>query len=590
MPENLDGKTKGIQMKGFGVMRILGNLKVGSKIFVLLVIVAITAIAIGTIGFVGINQENQSIQTVYNDRVVCMKQLKAISDMYAVNIVDTCHKTRNGNLSWADGIRNIDQANGIIEKQWAAYSGTYLTGDEKTLAEAVQPMMKTADTAVSKARELMEKQDAAGLADFTIHQLYPAIDPVTGEISQLVDLQINVAEQEYLKSQATYHRFIILFLSVLVVGIGIASVLAIVIIRMITRPLNEMVAGMTAVASGDLTRDALRIDSNDEIGVLATAFNTMTGSLKNLVKQVSDSSTQVSHSSLNLSSAAEETSAGIEEIAASVTVITEGAERQMGIVTDACGIVATISDDIRQASESAVDTEAAAEQTLQASKSGGQAIVRTREQMVRVEKTVTELDAVVNVLGQRSVEIGQIVEAISGIAKQTGLLALNAAIEAARAGEQGKGFAVVAEEVKNLAEETQKASGQIAALVTQIQKDTRHAESVMKLGSEQVHDSVRVVDDAECAFETISELVRKVSEQICGVSEVSRRIAEGSNRVVSAIEEVESVGRSISNQLQSISASTEEQTATMEELAASSEELSRIAESMNAQVMQFRIN
>lgn len=170
-------------------MNPLANLKVGSKIFSVLMIVSLTALIIGIIGFVGIRNVNNSVQTIYNDRVVCLKQIKVIADMYAVNIVDTCHKVRNGNLSWEEGVKNIDTASSTINEEWSSYTSTFLTDGEKSLVDEAQILMKNADASVAKVRDLMLKQDQEGLVSQTgdfhpclLSEPYMKVSPHTAPI------------------------------------------------------------------------------------------------------------------------------------------------------------------------------------------------------------------------------------------------------------------------------------------------------------------------------------------------------------------------------------------------------------------------
>jgi methyl-accepting chemotaxis protein len=129
---------------------MLNNLKVGTKLYSLIGFLSALLIFIGILGLHSAKLSNDGLDTVYKDRVVPLKDLKVIADMYAVNIVDTSHKVRNGNLKWEEGRKNVDEAVKTIAEKWKAYLATTLVAEEKKLVEEVKPLMKNADAAVAK--------------------------------------------------------------------------------------------------------------------------------------------------------------------------------------------------------------------------------------------------------------------------------------------------------------------------------------------------------------------------------------------------------------------------------------------------------
>ena len=227
----------------------------------------------------------------------------------------------------------------------------------------------------------------------------------------------------------------------------------------------------------------------------------------------------VNAAAAQMAQTSEEAGRAVNEIATAIGGIAEGAERQVKMVTDAQG-----------ASE------------------------LTRDQAGEGIATAERMGSVIGDLGARSEQIGGIVETITGIAEQTNLLALNAAIEAARAGEQGRGFAVVAEEVRKLAEESQRAAATISELIGEIQKAT--------------HEAVGVVDrEARGAF---------------------TRIAESSQSAHGALAEVAAVAEQSTAATEEVSASTQQTSASAQELAATAEELSGTAEGLETLVAHFK--
>ncbi|MBP2657756.1 MAG: methyl-accepting chemotaxis sensory transducer, partial [Firmicutes bacterium] len=169
------------------------------------------------------------------------------------------------------------------------------------------------------------------------------------------------------------------------------------------------------------------------------------------------------------------------------------------------------------------------------------------------------------------------------------LLALNAAIEAARAGEQGRGFAVVAEEVRKLAEQSQDAAKQIAALIGEIQGDTDKAVNAMNDGTREVKVGAEVVNASGKAFQEIADLIYKVSNQIKEISTEIEQMAVGSQRIVESVKQIDTLSKKASGEAQTVSAATQEQSASMQEVASSSQALANLAMDLRQAVGKFHI-
>ncbi|MEH0071019.1 MCP four helix bundle domain-containing protein [Pannonibacter sp. Pt2-lr] len=165
------------------------------KLFVSLFLLAIALTVSSLVGWVALGQFSERTRTIVEDRIIPMEQLKAVADMYAVNIVDTAHKVRAGSVSWEDGLRNVNAALETIESRWNAYAATYMVPEEQQIAREISAAQLRAGPAIARLLAILAAKDMAALDAYVSRDLYPAIDPIGEPVALLVDLQIRVAQQ-----------------------------------------------------------------------------------------------------------------------------------------------------------------------------------------------------------------------------------------------------------------------------------------------------------------------------------------------------------------------------------------------------------
>ncbi|WP_052770119.1 methyl-accepting chemotaxis protein [Paenibacillus sp. IHB B 3415] len=368
----------------------------------------------------------------------------------------------------------------------------------------------------------------------------------------------------------------------------LCTVVGIIIIRMIVKPVQAVQKLMKEAENRDFTGEA-SYRSRDELGQLTYSLNTMLEVLRNLFGQITETSQQVAAFSVQLTANAEQTSTASENIAANVQEVAGGADQQVHAVEVTARTMEHMKDSIQLIERNAQNMSETASQTSDLSLEGNEAVYTAVSQMSSIYAAIEELNSIIHGLEQQSEEIGQIVDTISGISAQTNLLALNATIEAARAGEHGRGFAVVANEVRKLAEQSAGSAQKISVLISTIQSETGKAVRSMERTSKEVESGIEIVNSAGQAFAQIEESVDNVAAQIREVTNEVQDLAAGTEIVFRSVEEINTSAKTSASGTQNIAAATEEQLASMEEISASSASLAQMAEDLYDNLNGFKI-
>ena len=386
---------------------------------------------------------------------------------------------------------------------------------------------------------------------------------------------------------AVYESVITTTIIVAVIVLLLTCVCGFLLLRTISSSVDMMLTNLRKIAQGDL-RIHLSTDSGDEFAQMADETNKMLENIRNMAKTIQKTAESVADASGTLTNTAEQSAHATQSVAQSITEVAEASHGQMDSVAEAKHQVHAFTRGLSDAASAIENVADDIEHTSQKAEEGNQLVVATVDQMNAIADTVVSSSEVVAKLGERSKEIGNIVEVISGISGQTNLLALNAAIEAARAGEHGHGFAVVAEEVRKLAEESQNASKQIGDLIRAIQEETEEAVTAMETGRTEAEKGRENVAATGEGFSEILSMIRRIQENAGSIKATMDDLGQRATKLDTATGEIHDAASKVASESQTVSAATEEQAAGMEEIAASSRGLSDMAHELHTAAAKFK--
>jgi methyl-accepting chemotaxis protein len=507
------------------------NLKISTRLTLGFgALVALVAL-VSLLGMTIARSTSNSINTIYNNRLVPITQLKQVYDSYMSVVLDAGNKVSLGLLETPKAVEQVKSGVAKASEQWKAYTDNASSDEEKKVAADISAMMAKAAPSIRDFSEAMQKNDMYKIS-LLMRDLDENIVPIGRAVNKLIDYQLEEVKVEHGAATQRYTSGVSVFAVIVLIALAGGSAIGWALIRAITAPLNQAVAIARNVAGGNLTQ---RIDSEgkSETALMLSALKDMQTSLVEVVATVRSGSEGVATASAEIAQGNHDLSARTEQQASAL-------QETAASMADLNSTVTQNADSARQANQLAMNASTVAVQ-------GGQVV----SQVVETMKGINDA----------SRKIADIISVIDGIAFQTNILALNAAVEAARAGEQGRGFAVVASEVRSLAGRSADAAKEIKVLIN--------------TSVERVEQGTVLVDRAGTTMTEVVNSIRRVTDIMGEISAASSAQASG----------VANVGDAISQ----MDRTTQQNAALVEEMAAAASSLKSLAGDQVDAVSVFKL-
>ena len=570
-------------------MNLLKNIKIRSKLFVIIIISALALSIVGIQGIGGLNKLSKGSEIIYQDQLVpnqLFANLKANNldiDTYKFELMVTKDNDRNETLQ-----KHIKEKNEENSTLMEKIDQLKLMDNVSKKYENFKTEYKKLQDISSEMLSLAVKNENDKAYDVYLKKMEPQRETVNQLIEDIQTLNADNAKTIYQQDSKEAGSIITLLIIVIAVALVLSISIGLLMTRLITKPIKDIQALFAETEQGDFTVKGT-YQSKDELGLLTSSFNKMVAGVRSIIETVGETSHQVASSSQELSASADESTKASEYISTTIQELAVGSDQQVESVENSRTVITGMTEFAGRISSNAEKAAATADQTAMMSLEGTKAINKVSTQMKSINETVVSLSEAFKHLTERSNEIGNITEVITSIAEQTNLLALNAAIEAARAGEQGKGFAVVADEVRKLAEQSAQSAEQITRLITIIQNDTKQTMNSVISATGEVKEGLVVVHEAGGAFQKIENSITEVVTQINDVTNLVKNLTAGASEIETAISGVKEVAETAAGGTQTVSAATQEQLASMEEIAAASQILAQNAEELQHLIQKFKI-
>lgn len=374
------------------------------------------------------------------------------------------------------------------------------------------------------------------------------------------------------------------FIIFVVIAFGVVNLIT----KNILRPVNELNNKVAHIADGDLTQK-IKIYSEDEIGILGNNINNMTKNFGDIVSTITIATGEITGLSHNINNIMVETSSGIQDTTNQMSSINTEVQKVTESMHNVTFAVEQVSESTFIVAESCSKASEKGYVTVNSALEGGKALDAAEISMNNMINSMENVSNAINTLNESSKRINDIVGVISSISDQTNLLALNAAIEAARAGEHGLGFSVVAEEIKKLAEQSNRSANEIKDIIGLTLKNTKESVEALDIGHKSIDEEKEKFGALRNHFNDIIDNTQGMALSIESIASIAQEQSAQTEEIDSAVKNINNLVNSTSLSMESVTSTSREQTAMLQELQSTIEKTTSIVNNFNNIVRKFKI-
>jgi methyl-accepting chemotaxis protein len=541
-------------------MKILTNLTIRKKIFLIVTVSQLLAIAALLAGYVGIYTLNKSVDTMYKESVEPLEYMRSLKQYLEVDIKKTVLELKEGTGDFDKLSKNIEQSDAKIDGIIKKIKSAHLSASEQKELENLEKLTTSIKQGLLQLKESAKNKDFASLLDYAESDMPYSIDPALPLINEMMSVQIQKASKLYEDKKTAYTMALSIPAAVYLLGALLVGILVSIVIHSMLQTVDRLKRNMQSVSEqNDLTINQ-KSDAKDEISVISNSFFELLSSIREVIADAKESSSKNAQISAELSATA----------------------GQIGrVVDDEVRLIRTISQMGEEIDKTVMQGEKNNEKSLQGIVkadgelgNAGQLVLKMAQDIRHNSTEQLELSEKLDRLALHATEVRNILNIIQDIADQTNLLALNAAIEAARAGEAGRGFAVVADEVRKLAEKTQKSLTDINATVTTIVQGVEESSEMMGKNAE---DSSK-----------LSEISVSVEEKITTTLVLMKEITITANANFKDLQQIGALASQISSELKVANEFSTTNARSVQEVAAAGEYLSELTGELSEKINLFK--